>query len=52
MVTPGIGFGPEAEGYVRMALVTHDDRFYDAALRIRKFLRKGKPAKAPKVISK
>jgi len=40
VVTPGVGFGPEAEGYVRMALVTHDDRFYDAILRIKKFLRK------------
>lgn len=40
VVTPGVGFGPEAEGYVRTALVTHDDRFYDAILRIKKFLRK------------
>jgi LL-diaminopimelate aminotransferase len=40
VVTPGVGFGPEAEGYVRMSLVTHDDRFYDAVLRLRKFLKK------------
>ncbi|HNI56813.1 MAG TPA: aminotransferase class I/II-fold pyridoxal phosphate-dependent enzyme, partial [Elusimicrobiota bacterium] len=47
VVTPGVGFGPEAEGYVRMSLVTHDDRFYDAALRIRKFLRRGEKAVRP-----
>ena len=41
VMTPGVGFGPEAEGFVRMSLVTHDDRFYDAALRLRKFLKKG-----------
>jgi aspartate/methionine/tyrosine aminotransferase len=42
---PGIGFGPEGEGYVRFALVTHDNRFYDAILRIKKFLRQnGVPA--------
>jgi aspartate/methionine/tyrosine aminotransferase len=46
---PGIGFGDEGEGYVRFALVTHDNRFYDAVLRIRKFLRKhgGVPAGEP-----
>jgi aspartate/methionine/tyrosine aminotransferase len=47
-VAPGVGFGKEGEGYVRFAMVTHDDRFYDAALRIRKFFRKygvGVPAK-------
>jgi hypothetical protein len=30
-----------------MALVTHDDRFYDAVLRLKKFLGKGKRAKTP-----
>lgn len=45
-VAPGVGFGEEGEGYVRFALVTHDNRFYDAALRIKKFLRKyGPPPK-------
>ncbi len=39
VLTPGVGFGQAGEGYVRMALVTHDNRFYDAVLRIRKFLR-------------
>jgi LL-diaminopimelate aminotransferase len=52
VVTPGIGFGAEAEGYVRMALVTHDDRFYDAVLRIRKFLRKDKSEKTVRRNSK
>jgi LL-diaminopimelate aminotransferase len=48
VVTPGVGFGKEGEGYVRMALVTHDNRFYDAALRIRKFLKKaGQEASRP-----
>jgi aspartate/methionine/tyrosine aminotransferase len=37
--TPGVGFGKEGEGYVRFSLVTHDDRFYDAILRIKKLLR-------------
>ena len=39
-VSPGVGFGPYGEGYVRIALVTHDRRFHDALLRIKKFLRK------------
>ncbi|HRY30124.1 MAG TPA: LL-diaminopimelate aminotransferase [Elusimicrobiota bacterium] len=39
-VAPGVGFGQQGEGYVRFALVTHDNRFYDAALRIKKFFRK------------
>ncbi|MFH1259162.1 MAG: LL-diaminopimelate aminotransferase [Elusimicrobiota bacterium] len=38
-VTPGIGFGTHGEGYVRMSLVTHDNRFHDALLRIKKFLK-------------
>lgn len=38
-VAPGVGFGPYGEGYVRMALVTHDNRFHDALLRVKKFLR-------------
>src|SRR5581483_8622831 len=28
-VAPGVGFGPYGEGYIRMALVTHDKRFHD-----------------------
>jgi aspartate/methionine/tyrosine aminotransferase len=43
--TPGVGFGEEGEGYVRFSLVTHDDRLYDAILRIKKVLREGKKTK-------
>ncbi|MGM0567797.1 MAG: LL-diaminopimelate aminotransferase [Elusimicrobiota bacterium] len=42
-VAPGIGFGAYGEGYVRIAAVTHYQRFHDALLRLRKFLRKGPP---------
>jgi aspartate/methionine/tyrosine aminotransferase len=38
VVAPGVGFGPGGEGFVRMALVTHDNRFHDALLRFKKFL--------------
>jgi len=37
---PGIGFGKHGEGYIRFALVTHDDRFHDATLRLKKLLQK------------
>jgi len=37
-VAPGSAFGSFGEGYVRMALVTHYNRFHDAVLRIKKFL--------------
>ncbi|MFC1512590.1 LL-diaminopimelate aminotransferase [bacterium] len=37
-VAPGIGFGKYGEGYVRIALVTHTNRFHDALLRLKKFL--------------
>lgn len=40
VVAPGIGFGPGGEGYVRFALVTHDNRFHDALLRIKKWMKK------------
>ncbi len=39
-VAPGIGFGTYGDAYVRMALVTHDNRFHDAILRLKKFLKK------------
>lgn len=42
VVAPGVGFGAGGEGFVRMALVTHDNRFHDALLRIRKVLAKAK----------
>ncbi len=37
-MAPGVAFGSYGEGYVRMALVTHYNRFHDAALRLKKFL--------------
>ncbi|MFH1715636.1 MAG: LL-diaminopimelate aminotransferase [Elusimicrobiota bacterium] len=37
-VAPGIGFGDCGEGHIRMALVTHTNRFHDALLRLKKFL--------------
>jgi LL-diaminopimelate aminotransferase len=38
VVAPGVGFGPGGERFVRMALVTHDNRFHDALLRFKKLL--------------
>ncbi|MCS7230626.1 MAG: aminotransferase class I/II-fold pyridoxal phosphate-dependent enzyme [Elusimicrobiota bacterium] len=35
-VAPGEGFGPNGEGYIRLALVTANNRFHDAALRFKK----------------
>ncbi|MFW6133993.1 MAG: LL-diaminopimelate aminotransferase [Elusimicrobiota bacterium] len=42
-VAPGIGFGSYGEGYVRVALVTHYQRYHDALLRLKDFLKKGPP---------
>ncbi|MDH5174307.1 MAG: LL-diaminopimelate aminotransferase [Elusimicrobiota bacterium] len=42
-VAPGIAFGSYGEGFVRMALVTHYNRFHDALLRLKKFLKEGPP---------
>jgi aspartate/methionine/tyrosine aminotransferase len=42
-VAPGVGFGSYGEGFVRMALVTHYNRFHDALLRLKKFLKEGPP---------
>ena len=39
VVTPGIGFGEYGDDFVRMALVTHDNRFHDAYLRLKKFMK-------------
>ncbi|HVO33751.1 MAG TPA: aminotransferase class I/II-fold pyridoxal phosphate-dependent enzyme [Elusimicrobiota bacterium] len=49
VVAPGIGFGASGEGYVRMALVTHDNRFHDALLRFRKVIAAAKPKTNGKV---
>ncbi|MBN1824397.1 MAG: LL-diaminopimelate aminotransferase [Endomicrobiales bacterium] len=40
VVTPGVGFGEHGEGYVRMALVTHDKRFHDVLLRFKELMKK------------
>lgn len=40
VASPGVGFGPSGEGYIRFALVTHDNRFHDAALRLKKLMSK------------
>lgn len=39
VATPGVGFGNYGEGYIRMALVTHDNRFHDALIRLKKLLK-------------
>jgi aspartate/methionine/tyrosine aminotransferase len=46
VVTPGVGFNTEGEGYIRLSLVTHDNRFHDALLRFKKLFAsvKGKVA--------
>ena len=38
VVAPGVGFNAGGEGYIRMALVTHDNRFHDVLLRFKKLL--------------
>jgi alanine-synthesizing transaminase len=38
-VSPGVGFGPYGEGYVRFALVENRHRIRQAARGIRRFLR-------------
>jgi LL-diaminopimelate aminotransferase len=43
VVSPGVGFGAGGEGYVRISLVTHDNRFHDALLRFKKILSGVKP---------
>ncbi|MCX7956658.1 MAG: aminotransferase class I/II-fold pyridoxal phosphate-dependent enzyme [Endomicrobia bacterium] len=35
-VSPGVGFGTNGEGYIRIALVTANNRFHDATLRFKK----------------
>ena len=40
VVAPGVGFGPYGEGFIRMALVTHDKRFHDVLIRLKKFIQK------------
>ena len=37
-VAPGVGFGEEGEGFVRIALVENEQRLRQASRNIRKFL--------------
>jgi alanine-synthesizing transaminase len=37
-MSPGVGFGDDGEGYVRIALIQDDARMEDAAQRIGRFL--------------
>ena len=43
-VAPGVGFGSGGEGYIRLSLVTHDKRFHDVLLRLKKMSKPPKPA--------
>ena len=45
-VAPGVGFGAGGEGYIRMSLVTHDKRFHDVLLRLKKLTHQGATAAA------
>lgn len=36
VITPGVGYGPSGEGYVRLSLTTPDDRLDEALARIRR----------------
>ena len=49
-LSPGVGFGQEGEGHVRISLVTRDSRFYDMWVRLKKFQNmKGVHFREPKV---
>ena len=49
-LSPGVGFGEEGEGFVRISLVTRDNRFYDMLLRLKKFQKiSGVVIREPKV---
>jgi aspartate/methionine/tyrosine aminotransferase len=38
-MSPGAAFGDHGEGYVRIAMVTHINRFHDMALRMKDFFK-------------
>lgn len=40
VISPGIGFGPHGEGYMRLSLIADEDRLEEAARRIGTFLAK------------
>ena len=38
--SPGLGFGEYGSDYVRISLVTHENRYYDAAQRLKAYVKK------------
>lgn len=40
VMTPGVGFGPHGEGFVRISLIAGDDQLQEAARRVGRFLKK------------
>jgi alanine-synthesizing transaminase len=48
-VSPGIGFGPLGEGFVRFALIENDHRTRQALRSIKQFLKTQKQKKADQV---
>jgi alanine-synthesizing transaminase len=44
VLSPGVGFGPEGEGFVRFALIENEERLREAGQRIGSFLRSGRRA--------
>jgi alanine-synthesizing transaminase len=46
-VSPGVGFGPLGEGFVRFALIENDHRSRQAIRSIKQFLRQPNPAEVP-----
>lgn len=44
VVSPGVGFGPQGEGFVRFALIEPEDRLREAGARIGRVLRRAKAA--------
>jgi LL-diaminopimelate aminotransferase len=38
IVTPGSGYGPDGEGYIRISLTTPDDQLLEAVRRIKETL--------------
>ena len=38
VLTPGVGFGPSGEGYIRFSLTTPTDRIQEAVVRLSKIL--------------
>ena len=42
-VAPGVGFGANGEGFIRIALVENEQRIRQAARSVKKFLAQGAP---------